>query len=82
MFWYTVTLLVGFGLGFLLAALLAAGARGTIRDAAGADGPVVDWSPFSKTPTMRGAHAMPGALDRSPAQAKAAAAWFSVPEPL
>jgi len=80
-FWYTVTLLVGFGLGFLLAALLAASTRGTRRDAVGADRPVVDWPPFSRTRAMRVAHVVPGTLDRSPAQAKAAAAWFSVPGP-
>jgi len=80
-FWYTVTLLVGFGLGFLLAAVLAASTRGTIRDAAGADRPVVDWPPFSNTPAMSAAHLVPGGLDRSPAQAKAVASWFSVSEP-
>ncbi len=76
MFWYTMTLLVGFGLGFLLAALLAASTRGTIRDSV-----VGDWPSFSNPPTMRADGAVPGAFDGSPARAKAAEAWFSVPGP-
>jgi hypothetical protein len=76
---YIVTLFVGFGLGFLLAALLAASALGPIGEPVGGDRPVVDWPPSSKIPSTRSAQIVPGALDASSARAKAAAAWFAIP---
>jgi hypothetical protein len=80
--WYIVTLWVGFGMGFLLAAAFAAVGHGEAQDDVQGTLHLVDSRHPSATPVMRSNQVASQPVTSTSARARAAAAWLPTPGPV